>query len=36
VPSEAQWSDVLDWTKEKGLVTTDVPYASSVTSAYLP
>jgi NitT/TauT family transport system substrate-binding protein len=36
VPSESQWSDVQAWAKEKGLVTTDVPYASSVTAEYLP
>jgi NitT/TauT family transport system substrate-binding protein len=36
VPSESQWSDVLDWAQEKGLVTTDVSYADSVTSSYLP
>jgi NitT/TauT family transport system substrate-binding protein len=36
VPSESQWSDVLDWAQEKALVTADVPYESSVTSEYLP
>lgn len=36
VPSEAQWSDVLDWAQEKGLVTTDVSYSSSVASEFLP
>jgi len=36
VPSESQWSDVLDWAKEKGLITTDVLYSASVTSSFLP
>jgi len=36
VPSEAQWQDVIAWDKSKGLLTTDVPYSSSVSAAYLP
>jgi NitT/TauT family transport system substrate-binding protein len=36
VPSESQWSDVLDWAQEKGLITAEVSYADSVTSDYLP
>jgi NitT/TauT family transport system substrate-binding protein len=36
VPSEEQWSDVLAWGQEKGLITSDVEYASSVTPQFLP
>jgi NitT/TauT family transport system substrate-binding protein len=36
VPSQAQWQDVVAWEKSKGLLTSDVPYASSVSAAYLP
>ena len=36
VPSEAQWNDVLAWTKEKGLLDADISYQDSVTDAYLP
>lgn len=36
VPSEAQWNDVLAWAKEKGLLSNDLPYAETVTNAYLP
>ncbi len=36
IPDEAQWSDVLDWAKEKGLVTQDVSYQDSVTGSFLP
>ena len=36
VPSEAQWLDVLDWAKGKGLVEQDLAYADSVTADYLP
>jgi NitT/TauT family transport system substrate-binding protein len=36
VPSEAEWTDALDWAKSKGLVQSDVSYAASVTAAYLP
>ena len=36
VPSAAQWADVLDWMRSKGLVDTDISYASSVTGAFLP
>jgi NitT/TauT family transport system substrate-binding protein len=36
VPSEAQWQDALEWSKEKGLVENDVPYNVSVSADYLP
>jgi NitT/TauT family transport system substrate-binding protein len=36
VPSEAQWTDALDWAKGKGLIDVDVSYADSVTDQYLP
>lgn len=36
VPSQEQWSDVLAWVKEKGLLDVDVAYENSVTSDYLP
>jgi NitT/TauT family transport system substrate-binding protein len=36
VPSEEQWADALAWAKEKGLVSNDIDYSSSVTSEYLP
>lgn len=36
VPSEAQWNDMLEWAKEKGLLTQDVDYNKSVTSDFLP
>jgi NitT/TauT family transport system substrate-binding protein len=36
VPSTQQWDDMLAWAKEKGLLSTDVPYAESVTGEYLP
>ncbi len=36
VPTEEQWDDVLEWAKEKGLVSTDVAYSESVTNEYLP
>jgi len=36
VPSQEQWNDALAWTQEKGLNDRDVPYASSVTSEFLP
>ncbi len=36
VPSQQLWSDVLAWTKEKGLVSTDVSYNDSVTDQFLP
>lgn len=36
VPSAAQWGDVIDWMRGKGLVQEDVPYERSVTGAFLP
>jgi NitT/TauT family transport system substrate-binding protein len=36
VPTEAQFKDVNDWAKAKGLVTVDVSYANSVNATYLP
>jgi len=36
VPTEAQFDDVLAWTKAKGLVTADVSYDASVDESYLP
>ena len=36
VPTEAQWLDVLDWAKGKGLIDRDLAYAESVTAEYLP
>jgi NitT/TauT family transport system substrate-binding protein len=36
VPSEAQWSDVIDWAREKGLVSNDIAYAESVNASFLP
>lgn len=36
LPTQAQFADALDWAKAKGLVTTDVSYDASVSSAFLP
>ena len=36
VPTESQWNDVLNWTKEKGYLDVDVSYSESVTDKYLP
>lgn len=36
IPTEDQWNDVLEWAKEKGLVSVDVSYSESVTGEYLP
>jgi NitT/TauT family transport system substrate-binding protein len=36
VPSEAQFNDVLAWTKSKGLMTKDVAYSDCVNSNFLP
>jgi len=36
VPTEAQFKDVNDWAKAKGLLTADVSYASSVNATFLP
>jgi NitT/TauT family transport system substrate-binding protein len=36
VPTEAQWTDMLAWAREKGLLDHDVPYADSVNASFLP
>jgi len=36
VPTQAQWKDVNDWVKQKGLLATDVSYADSVNASFLP
>jgi NitT/TauT family transport system substrate-binding protein len=36
VPSMSQWTDVLGWALDKGLLSGDVPYKESVTTEYLP
>jgi NitT/TauT family transport system substrate-binding protein len=36
LPTEAEWNDALSWTKEMGLIDTDVAYQKSVTSKFLP
>ncbi len=36
IPSAEQWADALTWAKEKGFLSTDVSYESSVTDEYLP
>lgn len=36
VPSEAQFTDMLSWAKEKGLLTKDVSYTDCVTGQFLP
>ncbi|MGH2523794.1 MAG: ABC transporter substrate-binding protein, partial [Anaerolineales bacterium] len=36
VPSEAQFRDVNDWAKEKGLLSADLAYGDSVNATFLP
>ena len=36
IPDEKQWADVMDWMISKNLLTESLPYAASVTAAYLP
>ena len=36
VPSEAEWRDIQRWAKAKGLLDSDLPYAESVNSGFLP
>jgi NitT/TauT family transport system substrate-binding protein len=36
VPTEAQFTDVQKWMKEKGLLGTDVPFANLVDASFLP
>jgi NitT/TauT family transport system substrate-binding protein len=36
IPTETEWSDALNWLKEKGALTVDVSYADSVNGSLLP
>jgi len=36
IPSQAQWDDVLEWAKCKGLLDKNLSYSETVTDAYLP
>jgi hypothetical protein len=36
VPTETQWQDALAWVQDQGLVSSDLPYAASVTAEFLP
>ena len=36
VPTEAEWTDALNWLKEKGMLDVDVSYADSVNATLLP
>jgi NitT/TauT family transport system substrate-binding protein len=36
VPTEEEWTDALDWLKEKGILTADVSYKDSVNASLLP
>lgn len=36
VPTENEWKDALSWLKEKGILTTEVPYQDSVNGSLLP
>jgi len=36
IPTEEQFNDVLAWTHDKGIVSTDVSYGDSVKDAWLP
>jgi NitT/TauT family transport system substrate-binding protein len=36
VPTEAQFRDVNDWARNKGLINADLPYADSVNAGFLP
>jgi NitT/TauT family transport system substrate-binding protein len=36
IPTQVQFSDVLDWAMEKDLVAKEISYQDSVTSAFLP
>jgi NitT/TauT family transport system substrate-binding protein len=35
VPSEAQWKDIIDWSKARGLIDVDLAYADSVTAKFI-
>lgn len=36
VPTQEQWSDMLAWAREKGMLSADVSYTDSVNGSYLP
>jgi NitT/TauT family transport system substrate-binding protein len=36
VPSEEQWTDMIRWAVDKGLLQKEVPYSESVNPAFLP
>lgn len=36
LPSESQWSDVVEWSLDKGLISDAVSYSESVNSNFLP
>ncbi len=36
VPTESQWADVIAWLLDKGLIDSELPYAGSITTAFLP
>ena len=36
VPTAEEWTDALNWLKEKGILTTDVSYEDSVNASLLP
>ncbi len=36
LPSESQWSDVVEWSLDKGLISEAVSYSESVNSNFLP
>jgi NitT/TauT family transport system substrate-binding protein len=36
VPSEKQWGDMMEWMVAKALLPAPLPYASSISTAYLP
>jgi len=36
VPTEAQFADVQKWMKDKGILSTDVPFANLVDASFLP
>lgn len=36
VPDAGQWADIQEWMVQKGLLAAPLPYASSVTDAFLP
>ncbi len=36
VPTEAQFADVEQWMKDKGMISADIPYANLVDASFLP